>query len=471
MTSRSAINLRTVLQALVVSGIALTIGVLVPITDSAGHLSLLVGCCLAITIVGLLFAVPLHYLPAITLLATLLIPAEYSSLPRELQGASFGVVPLAVWMIRAPRSTRIPLGPQLLASLLGVWLILSAVFAPLHTHRGWEWLATVGMALVFSIVSAPTGLKVRDFRAFFLNVATLLGIYALLEGFILHRNVLFATFFDHTTWWASQHYNVSYRVTTLLGHPLVNGLVFSAAAVLAASDLAQKSGKTPMSLVRFIILVGATDATHSRGAAAALAAGVIVVILFSRRGRQALGTRRLALAISLLLGATFLVYGLKARDESRQGKESAQVRVTVINHALEAVNDLGLLGAGPGESEAYRKARHLPDSSVDLENSYAQLAVSLGPIGALLLLILLIAVVAVGVKNELVTGEAAALLTMIIDMGTFNTIEGHPNIGVLIALFVIAIVTAPQPPVPLSANSDPRGRGYSVSRERGAIAI
>jgi hypothetical protein len=58
--------------------------------------------------------------------------------------------------------------------------------------------------------------------------------------------------------------------------------------------------------------------------------------------------------------------------------------------------------------------------------------------------VLLIAVVVFGLKNEMVTGEAAALLTILIDIAGFNAIEGHMNIGILIALFVIAILTAPR---------------------------
>jgi hypothetical protein len=469
MIFRATISFRTALQVIAVAFVAMLIGVSVPLADSAGDLSLFIGSFIAAAVVGLLFAMPLRLLPVLTLLVTLLVPNELNALPHALQGATFGIVPLAVWMIREPRSARTPNGLRILASLFSIWLILSAVFAPLHTHRGLEWLVTVGMALVFSIVSAPAGLKGRDFRGSFLNLTTVLGIYALLEGFILHRNVLFAALFEDTTWWHSQHYNVSYRVTTLLGHPLVNGLVFSAAAVLSASDLAQKSGRMRVSLLRFMVLVGATDATHSRGAAVALAIGVVIVIVFSRGVRRGLGTRRFALAIGLLVGGALLIYGLKARDESRQGKASAEVRVTVINRAKEAVRDLGPLGAGPGESEAFRHAKQLPGWEVDLENSYAQLAVSLGPIGALLMVTMLLAVVVVGLKNEQVTGEAAALFTILIDMGTFNTIEGHTNIGILLALFVIVIVTAPRGAAAATVRYL-RTEGDPVPRERVAAA-
>jgi hypothetical protein len=444
MTSHLTIRGHNTLQTLAAFLVALAIGMLIPVADSVHHLSLYIGGFVAATVVGVLFSVPTRLLPGITLLATLLVPTDVTLLPHVLQGAALGAVPLAVWIIRTPRSTRTPSFLRVLAFLLGVWLILSEIFAPLHTHRGSEWLVTVGIAVVFSIISAPTGLKSRDFRALFLAVATVLGVYALLEGFLLHHNLLFGSLLEHTIWWAGQQHGVSYRVTTLLGHPLINGTVFSAAAVLAASDLVQKPQRPRVSVARLMVLIGATAATHSRGAAIALAIGIVVVIAFSRGRGRGQGTRRLVLIISSTLGVALLISGLQARDESSQGQASALVRVTVIRRASETLHGLEPFGAGPGNSEDYRKVMQLPGSEIALENSYAELAVSLGPIGALLMVALLIAVVVFGLQNELVTGEAAAVLTILVDIGGFNAIEGHRPVLILIGLFAISIITAPR---------------------------
>jgi hypothetical protein len=434
-------------------------GWLIPYADGHHRLSLFIGTFLAVAVCVALFAVPIRYLPAITLLVTLLIPTENPWLPPLLRGAAFGVVPLAVWIIRAPKSTQTPSGLRILACLLGVWLVLSEVFAPLHTNRGSEWLLTVGIALVFAVISTPMGFRARDFRALFLAVATVLGVYALLEGVVLHRNVLFAVIFEHSTWWQTQQlYNVSYRVTTLLGHPLFNGLVFCSAAVLAASDFVERSDKPLLAFVRLMILVGATDATHSRSAAIALGIGIIVVVAFSNGRGRGVNTRRLVLATSLVLGAVITAHGLQARDESREGQASAQTRIAVIDRASETLAHVEPFGAGPGESEAYRKMLRMPGWEVALENSYAQLAVSLGPIGALLMVALLIAVVVIGYHNELVIGEATALLAILIDMAGFNAIEDHRPLLILLALFVIVILTAARSPAAvardrLSANN------------------
>jgi hypothetical protein len=328
-----------------------------------------------------------------------------------------------------------------LAVLFMFWLVLSEIAAPLHTRHGWEWLITAAVALVFVVVNTPQ-LDPRRFRSLFLIVATVIGSYAILEGFVFHHNLLFGAFFEHTSWWLSQQHSVSYRVTTILGHPLVNGTVFSAAAVLAASDIVERRIRSGVGWTRLAVLVGAVLATHSRGAAIALAVGIAAVIAFSNSRGHDQSTRRLTLLVSAIFGAVVIVSGLQARDESGQGQASATVRVAVVSRASQTVQKLEPFGAGPGESETYRTNNHLPGSEIPLENSYAELAVSLGPIGALLALALLLSVVISGLQIPLVVGEAAGLLTILVDIAGYNSIEGHRATLVLIGLFMMSILTA-----------------------------
>jgi hypothetical protein len=437
------VGLAAVYLVFVVGLVSVGLGAAVALAATHSHgLIYLIGGLTSATILGVLFAIPVRLLPSITLLVTLLIPTDTTLLPHLLQGSALGVIPLAVWMIRAPTSTTTPSILRILAFLLGAWLVLSEIFAPLHTHHGLEWLLVAGITMVFAVLTAPTGLKPQSFRSLFLAVATILGVYALLEGVFIHHNILFGFLFEHDTWWATVQGNVSYRVTTLLGHPLINGTVFSAAAVLAASDVMQKPQRLRVALIRLMILVAAVATTHSRGAAIALAVGLLMVIVFSRGRGEGQGTRRLVLITGAILGATLLIYGLQARDESRGGQQSAAVRVNVIKRASETLHGLEPFGAGPGESEAYRTAKQLPGWQLDLENSYAEVAVSLGPIGLLLVVALLIAIVVLGLQNDLVVGEAAALFTLAVDIGGFNAIEDQKSVLVIIGLFIISIITA-----------------------------
>jgi hypothetical protein len=303
----------------------------------------------------------------------------------------------------------------------------------------------VEITLVLAIIKTPSGFGIRDVRSLFLRVTTVLGIYALVEGFILHFNPLFSSLFEHTNWWGNQRFNASYRVTTLLGHPLDNGLVFSAAAVLAASEVMERRDKMAMPLVRLAILVGAVAATHERGSVIGLAVGWMIVMLFTRAQRHSKArgqsVRRVVLLTGAVVGVAVLISGLQARSESSQGRASALVREAVVARTTEALHGIELFGAGPGEVDSYREIKHLGTSSVTLENSYAEIVVDIGPIGALIGVILLLAIVITGLRTPLMVGETAALAAILVDIGGYNAIQGQRPVLVIISLLIISIIT------------------------------
>jgi hypothetical protein len=435
-------RLRTGLGVCVLVAALLSAGAAIPLADRAGELRLMIASACALAVAAVLFTVPVRTLGALTLAVTLLVPTEAAFLPHALQGSALGVVPLAVWLVRAPASRTAPILTRLMGLALGAWLVLSCALAPFHTHRGTEWLITAAISLVTVLASPPQGLDRQLLRQLFLAITTALAAYAVLEGLVLHGNPLFASLFDHTPWWKAEHDAVSYRVTGLLGHPLFNGLVFSSAAVLAASELLRGSTRTLLALGRLVLLVAATDMVHSRGASIALGAGVLVVILTGGGHQPGRVRRRTLLAVCLLGAAALLLTGLHARDESAQGQKSAQVRVATLTRAKQALSLAGPFGAGPGQSDAYRHLEQLPGFGTDLENSYAELAVSIGLAGLLLVALPLLSVVAIGLRDDATAGEAAALLTILVAIAGFNAIEGHKPALILIALLSISILTA-----------------------------
>jgi O-Antigen ligase len=454
-------------SALLVLVAAMSLGAAVAIAGTHHHaLAYLVGGSIVLALIPWLFVVPVRTLPAITLVVTLLVPTDIAQLPILLQGIAIGMVPLAIWIVRSPSLRASPV-IRLLALALCTWMILSEILAPIHTNRGLAWLVTAGVCLVLVSRSTPSGLEPGRFRALFLKITTVLGAYGLVEGFVLHRNILFSPLFEHATWWAALKDNASYRITTLLGHPLVNGTVFAAAAVLAASELVERRDKPWQAYARFLILMGAVLATHSRSAAIALAVGVLVVIVFSRARRRGQRNRRMVLIISAIVGAAVILSGLQARNESSGGRASAAFRVTVLKETAEAVHMISPFGAGPGESDAYRAAVQLPGWQTTLEDSYAEVAVSLGLIGLLLVLALLVAPVVAGLQRPLVVGEAAALLTILVDIAGFNTIEGHTSVLVLVALLMISILTGVRRDESLdAARTGPRSRPLPLANAR-----
>jgi hypothetical protein len=435
--------------------LAAVLGLLVAWGESHHHLSDVFAVIGVVTVLGALTVMPLRWLPAVALLVSLLIPAEAAFLPKLLEGAALGAVPLAVWAIRARGSVHAPAHIRFLALLFGAWLILSEAFAPFHTNRGWEWLVVSEITLVLIVVKAPAGLDPAKLRSVFLTVTTVVGVYALLEGFIIHSDPLFGRLFEHTLWWGRRHFAASYRISTLFGQPLDNGLVFSAAAALAASELMERRDKAGWALLRLAILVGAVTATHERGSALGLAVGMLAVLLFTRSRQRSdafhVRARRLGLFAATAVGAAVLIIALQARSDSTQGRESASIRTAVVTRTTEALRGLEPFGAGPGEVDEDLTEKHLNvvkgatatagGANATLENSYAEVAVDLGPIGASIAVLLLAAILITGLRTPPSVGEAAALAALLVDIGGYNAIQGQRSVLVLIALFTIAILT------------------------------
>jgi len=395
---------------------------------------------LAAGYIGCLWVIPVAALAPVALATTLLVPTQSSLLPGHLQNVPVGVLPLGVWLVRTPATPSNTPGLQRLAIAVTGWLLLSEIFAPFHSIRGLEWLVAAWICVVGPLLRAPADLSGGRLRRLFLLITTPVACYALVEAFILKDNVLFAVLYRNTSWWAGQHAGASYRATTLFGHPLVNGTIFAAAAVLAAAELVERTDRLWLSCIRFVILVGAVLSTHSRGPALALAAGIAFVIAASPGKLKVTGLRRMVLAGSAVAAGLVIVLGLQARDASFAGQANVAQRTSVVKYARQAASRVEPFGAGPGQSEQFRVQQHLPGTSTPLENSYAETLVSLGPLGALLFCLALCVPIYRSLRMSVMVGEAGALATILVAIGGFNAIEEFTPVMVMIGLFAISLL-------------------------------
>lgn len=407
--------------------------------------------------VAILLAVPVRILPVIALLTTLVVPTSSSLLPASTQDAAIGVVPLAVWLARERPGPR----RQTLSYLIGIgfvgWLAIGELAAPLHTRRGVEWLLVAGVAISGPCIRQPLLRDPDLVRKWFLRVATAAACYAVVEGFLLHRNIAFAFLFDGTSWWGPQHASISYRVTTIFGHPLVNGLVFAVAGTFAAAGFLRRRERPVLAVLRLALLVAAVLATHSRGPAVGLGVGIILVLLLVPSHGYGKGARRAVLCAGAILAGAVIVSGLQARNASIQGEQSVALRSTVVAEAFDAVRRVEPFGAGPGQSEAYRVSRGLPGTGPGgayraLENSYAELLVSVGVFGLALFCAALLVPIVDALRSRRRAEETAALVALLTVIAGFNAIEGFPSVLVLISLLLISVMqphrTPPIPPPP-----------------------
>ena len=389
-------------------------------------------------VLGALAVLPVRHLPPLALLLVLLVPTEALPLPDRLQGAPLAMLPLLVWALRTRRGARhaVPAVTRACAGALVLWLCLSEALAPDRTNAGLLWWVTA-LAAVGVVATARGELDAARLRTVLLTVTSALGAFALVEAFVLHANPLYDRFYALADVPLLQHWS-TYRATTTLGHPLVNGSVFAVAAILALDDLMAR-GRTRWGVVRALLLLGGIAATGSRTAFAAFALAAVVLILV-RRGPRTSGVRRALLAVAGVGAVLVLAQGLVGRSESTEARASVAVRAALVERTQQAMEGRGVLGAGPGEAEATRRARHLTGSELPLESSYAQLAVGLGLGGLALFVATFGTLVVAGLRREETAGDAAAMLALLTSIGGYNALEGHLQLLVLLALLSAVVL-------------------------------
>ncbi len=382
---------------------------------------------------------PRRWLPPIALCASLLLPTQSFPLPVVLVGYPMGLVPFGVWLARSPTTrVRWNLG-RLLGVLLGLWIFASELFAPIRTNKGMLWCATALVAVCLMTWWGRSNLELERFKRLFSNLTAALGLYAIAEAFVLKSNPIYGSLYAHAPTPLVQHWS-EYRPTTLMGHPLINATVFAAALVLAAAELIRGSVRVGESALRVGILGVALATTQSRGGILAALVGV-VFILVAERGHAGIGWRKSLVVLAGIAAVAGFSAVLSARDSSQEGKQSVEVRENVLKQTETAMVGTSVLGAGPNEVEAWRQSRRLPEVKVPIENSYADIAVSIGIPGLLLFVALALTYLIVGIRDPRAAPQAAALLTILVAIGGYNAIES-PNSLVLIGLFMAGVLAA-----------------------------
>lgn len=380
---------------------------------------------------------PVRWLPPLALVAALVLPYEVTRWPVAL-------LPMTVWLMRAApvrHQSRVVRWGSL---CLGVWILLAAAFATVESRSGIVWLVVALCSVVWPMVRGARLPDPSQLKRVFLNLTSALAGLAVVEKFLLESNPIYGSLYasggdplikEHT-----------YRATTLLGHPLVNGAVFATAAVLAV-DAALTHNAGRWSLLRVLLLLSGLGATLSRGSTAAAVLGIGLLILM-RRGRTTSALRKVAVSLVMVLAGVVFVGALVARNSSSEGQQSTVVRTKLIEETMRALRGHELLGVGPGEVENYRhqfgllrfdaRSQTTPDTA--LESTYAELLVGLGIPGLAFFLVVIVGAVVSALRSEFLVGPGCVLLTYALALGTFKT-EGHVQLLIVLGL-LLSLTTA-----------------------------
>jgi hypothetical protein len=383
--------------------------------------------CIGLFAFGACSILPLDVLPIIAVLVCVIIPVQIYKVP-------IGIIPFATWVVRSPQqqtSTTI----RFLGVALAGWLLLTELAAPFHLKSGVTWFVTMMFAVVAPVL-LQKGRPAPSLRRFYVDLATVLAGYAVLEKFVLHSSPIYATFYAHDLSDPIRQVWSTYRATTLIGQPLVNAVVFGTAFVLSVDTYLSSSRPDKFAAVRCLMLVSGLAATVSRGPTLAAFIGV-VVLLFARRGKGISISKR-SIAIAIVIGATIVAFPiLQAREESSEGRGSEEQRSHIVRETKLVLSGHYLLGVGPGQAEAARERANLRHSGLPLESMFAEVLVEIGIPGVALLFMFLLSIIGSGLRRQRSVGAASALLTMLIALCTYSSIEARQGMIILLGMLVV----------------------------------
>lgn len=402
--------------------------------------------------VAALLVVPRYWLPAAALAAFVLVPVQYLHVPTILTYVTPATIVVVFYVIRGARFTGGPLNgvapwvSRVMVVLVG-WLVVTSIFGiDFRDSTHWDVPFLVSGALLAVLAGRDRRASER-IRSAWLSLASILALYAFVEVLVLKNNPLFGqiyasapgnnAFVQYTVW-------STYRATTTLGHPLLNATFFACAASLALGAFLRR-GSPRMALVA-LLSVGAVLLTASRSGVGAVGAGFVgaaFVSALSYQGRRG-GLVRI-LAASGMIAAVGLSFGgaVLTRQTSAEGAASVATRGVLAQEGFDLASLRPLTGFGPG-TLADASLQYGSNPTGDYENSYVELADTIGYPGLVLVVLMYLALLSLAASRR-DAGVFAAVLAYAVSQGGYNLLDGYPGAIVLLgALGAMAIAGPPQ---------------------------
>ena len=381
------------------------------------------------------FMAPLRWMPSILLWVFALTPV--SVLPGNGITAIFSpaLIATAIFFTRAWALDSSGYSPKMLSGMLLVLLAVTTAWSiNLYTSIGW---AVNFAVLVIGVIWLCTKLEPIAFTLLKFNwiaigsILSVVGIAEHLAGRSLVPYLAQAYLIDQKYW-------STFRITTTLGTPLMNGLFFSSAGALAFALFIRQPRFVYFGA--FVLCSVALIFTYTRGSIYGLAIVVVAIMLISLFHRQVRPAVALGAILVLLIGGVFGLSTVQTRTSTREAAGSAAARDASTEAALVVAERYLWLGTGPRTS--HRAQQQVGgaidyDQNRDFENSYMELLVSVGIAGALAFLLLF----AIPLSRAIFAGsiaEATPAMTIGISIFSFNMIEavipGLVILGIAIGL-------------------------------------
>jgi hypothetical protein len=450
---RATGNLRPVPSSIQSGWTALGIPVALGVTAFvAGWASTASPKLLSLILTGLAVAVlcslPMRLLPLAAITFIVALPAEALPVPPNAKVLSIAAIPLLAWAVRARSRSTLPTGSAVIAASFLGWICLSWAFSTYHDRFAVGAVLSLALLPVVVMLRPSTGGDSGP-EDFFLKAVVLLAAYAVVEKYLIHGNPLYGSLYHQASPPLEQAWS-TYRATTTMGHPLVNGTVFAATLVLAVGRFLDRRSPPRPALLSVVLLLGGLVSVVSRGAIAGAGAGLIVLMAL-HWGPSVSQARKLVIGVGITVAAVVAVSALVARSSSSEGSASTANRASVGANTALALRGNEIVGVGPGKAEQYRIDHALPGQyqpvlfalrkrdtrRVSIENAYAQMAIGVGYPGLALFVTLVAGVVMMAVRSSQSRAAGCAIIAMMVAVFGYNAFDSHPQLLVLLALLMV----------------------------------
>jgi hypothetical protein len=385
--------------------------------------------------------VELSYAPAAALVAFVLVPVVYLSANTR-HGALNPEVPIMlVLLIRfGVERRRLHWGRHLLPLvMLTLWVVtMTALSTVRSTSEAWT-LDFITLLVLPAVLLVNWEAARKHLLTCWLAIGGVVGFYGIIE-WLLKRNIVYGHLFAEAGLVQS---GGAYRITTTLGHPLVNGIFFCVTTLLGVGRIVR--AHRPWEVIATAFAGVALLATGSRGAVLAFAIGLVFTLAGSVFRTAEPAHRRRAVAVIvvfLALAGGGAIYASTRTDLS--GSTSTRLETYQAGEML--IHEYWPFGAGAGVADELKVNMPVGEAQRTIESSALELAAELGLPGVVLTLWLLLAAISTAFRRQ--PEVAGALVAFCVAASSFNFWDEYRP-GLLILGLLIgsgaATVTEPLP--------------------------
>lgn len=258
----------------------------------------------------------------------------------------------------------------------------------------------------------------------------------------------------------STQYNIPFRCTTFLGHPLVNGMYYLMGIVYLLNN---KGIKNISKILQSVILIGGILATNSRAALLVLAVYLLYYLISNKKGIKLILLLMASICIYFTVNLNEIYSNLFVRDASGS---SAMVRILALQSIIQIPEKSLLLGVGFNNAGQVFKQML---AGANAEISYLIILLELGLIGFILWFGACALVYNNNIKEEvnnlLYKGLVKGMLICFLLYAAFSNSFGDPGTLNYLLFFILGLTRVGKQKISASIGISTKEEGRNMDNE------